>query len=607
MLDIDSFGVSVLPTLRKVIDEAVTFDGCWRERAFLTLIPLFHMNHLYSRASWVLYLPLLLSPARAAFSQTPTITSVVPQANARAALRTAPLTVTFSHSLTAASAGALQVFSNQRGGRRTGPTPAVVSGNTLSFAPSLYAFMPGETVQYTVTTAASNGAALARPRVGQFTTAVGGTGTGTFVTGSELVTTSDTRTAAMGDVDGDGDLDLLVANNGRFGGAGTVSVLLNNGAGTYASGQTVTVGLSASALVLGDVDGDGDLDLLLSNNANNTVSVRLNDGSGAFSGTQELTVDGAPVGMALGDLDGDGDLDLIVSNYGLYWVSVRFNNGAGLFSGNQNVPVESDPQGVALDDVDGDGDLDLLAANSAVSTVSVRLNNGSGSFGGTQNVSVGAAPLAVALGDLDGDGDVDLLSVNRNVRTVSVRFNNGGTFSGTQDLAVGNSPLSLAMGDVDGDGDLDVVTGNSFTPGSLSVRLNNGSGLFSGTQDVSVGINPRIVLLGDTDSDGDLDLVSASSNGGTLSVRLNGSTALSTSLPRNALGLEIFPVPAQEAVTLTGGTANTPVSVLDALGRMLCSTSTDANGTATLFLPHGTPTGVYLVRNSGQVLRLIVE
>ena len=140
------------------------------------------MRHSFPRASWALCTAWLLVPLGAARAQAPVFTSVIPMANARAAARNAPLTLTFSQPLTPASAGALKVFSSQRGGLRTrGTTPAVVSGNALSFAPTAYDFRPGETVQYTVTTAAAGtGGTLARGRVGQFTAAAGGSGGGNF-------------------------------------------------------------------------------------------------------------------------------------------------------------------------------------------------------------------------------------------------------------------------------------------------------------------------------------------------------------------------------------------------------------------------------------------
>jgi len=270
---------------------------------------------------------LLLASAGAVLAQVPVITSVIPMANARAAARSGSVTVNFSQPLTAASAGALKVFSAQRGGLRTrGTTPAVVSGNNLSFAPTAYDFRPGETVQYTVTTAAASaGRALAQARVGQFTSAVGGTGRGSFVGGSDVTANRVPSGVAMGDVDGDGALDLFIALRS----SGAVGVCLNNGSGGFGLQNNVRVGYMPYGVVLGDVDGDGDLDLLVAN-IDGTVSVRLNDGSGNFSGSQTVSVgSGGSGSIATGDVDGDGDLDLLAANGQSNTASIRLNGGTG--------------------------------------------------------------------------------------------------------------------------------------------------------------------------------------------------------------------------------------------------------------------------------------
>ncbi|QKG55050.1 LamG-like jellyroll fold domain-containing protein [Hymenobacter sp. BRD67] len=122
------------------------------------------------------------------------------------------------------------------------------------------------------------------------------------------------------------------------------------------------------------MDGDGDLDLLTANQAaTGSVSVRLNDGSGAFAGGADVPTGDNACMVALGDLDADGDLDLMAPSQSSV-VSVRFNDGSGAFSGGSDVPVTSSPQGVAVGDLDGDGDLDLAVPNTGSTTVSIRLN-----------------------------------------------------------------------------------------------------------------------------------------------------------------------------------------------------------------------------------------
>ena len=354
----------------------------------------------------------LLTPLGVALAQ-PVITSTAPVANTRSAVRTSPVVVTFSQTLTAGSEGALKVYSAQRGGLRSVTTPVVRSGSTLTFTPpAARPFMPGETVFSTVTRAAAgSGGNLATAKVYQFTTAVADAGSGIFGGGSDLAVGASPSSVAIGDVNGDGYLDMLAANQG-----GTVSVRLNNGSGGFSGSSDVAVGATPASVAVGDVDGDGDLDLLTANFNHGTVSVRLNDGNGTFSGGTDVAVvttpqPATPISVAVGDVDGDGDLDLLTANYYLGTVSVRLNNGSGAFSGTTDVAVGANPHSVAVGDVDGDGDLDVLTANYGANTVSVRLNNGSGTFNGGSDPAVGANPRSVAVGDVDGDGDLDGLLI----------------------------------------------------------------------------------------------------------------------------------------------------------------------------------------------------
>jgi len=470
----------------------------------------------------------------AAWGQAPVVTSTSPRANERAAPVSGPVTVRFSQLLTGGSGAALHIFSSQQGGRRTqAATPALVSGSALLFTPAT-PFRAGELVHYTVSQqAASASGALARPLVGQFTVATA-PATGLFVPGSDPAVGQGPVTVATGDVDGDGDLDLLTAN---FGGS-SVSVRLNNGQGVFGGGSTVALAGDVRSLALGDIDGDGDLDLLspdYSNGTGTTVNVRFNNGQGVFSGGQQVATGIGAYGVALGDVDGDGDLDMLATSTTISSgaVSVNLNNGQGVFTSYQTVPVGANSLNLVLGDVDNDGDLDLLTGNANANTVSVRLNNGQGMFGGGSTVPVAGPPITIALGDVDGDYDLDVLTANPFINgTVSVRLNNGqGGFGGGSEVPVGNTATNgcygVALGDVEGDGDLDLLAtdANGGGPSTVVVRLNDGRGQFGGSQNVAVGRAAQSVAVGDVDGDGDLDLLVANGNDNTVSVRLNGGTA----------------------------------------------------------------------------------
>ncbi|HEX8350777.1 MAG TPA: Ig-like domain-containing protein, partial [Hymenobacter sp.] len=251
-----------------------------------------------------------------AVSAQTSLISLSPARNAQSVPRTTAVTATFDEplSLEAAPQQALKIFSTQSTRKQAATT--TVSGNTIKLTPGSGAgFKPGETISATITTAVqgSSGQNLAKPQVFQFIAATSPS-TGTFNGDSELTVGNNTTNATLGDIDGDGDLDLLTAN---YNNKGTVTVRLNNGKGAFSGNQEVAVGPGPYQVVLGDVDGDGDLDLLTpnANTTINTVSVRLNDGKGTFGGTQEVKVGENPHAVALGDVDGDGDLDLLAANY----------------------------------------------------------------------------------------------------------------------------------------------------------------------------------------------------------------------------------------------------------------------------------------------------
>jgi uncharacterized delta-60 repeat protein len=238
-------------------------------------------------------------------------------------------------------------------------------------------------------------------------------GTGTFAVSSFNVTgITQCWHLTSADIDGDGDLDLLVANT-----TGTsVNILLNNGAGTFTPGTNPTVGSNPRCVAAADLDNDGDIDLAVGNNFGSTVSVLLNNGDGTFSAAPNITTAGAnPVFVAAGDLDGDGKLDLAVANSDLNTVQIFRNTGGGTFTSISNLPTFGTPPGpvfVSLADFDGNGTLDIATVNYGSTNMSFFRNNGSASFNNAVNYPAIIAPNFIAAGDFDGDGDLDWAVTN---------------------------------------------------------------------------------------------------------------------------------------------------------------------------------------------------
>ncbi|OUJ74711.1 hypothetical protein BXP70_08080 [Hymenobacter crusticola] len=533
-------------------------------------------------------------------AQTLAVAGLEPGRNALAAPCATSVVVRFQQALHTglATQQALHVFGGVASGKKAGT--GVVSGSTLSFKPST-SFSPGETVGITLTTAAqsSTGGALARPQVFQFTTATGH-GPGTFSGNQEVLLPSAPHNVVMGDVDSDGDLDLLTANPS----ANTVSVRLNDGRGVFSGNQTVAVGNQPDQVVLADVDSDGDLDLLTANYGvrlplPGSVSVRLNDGKGHFSAGSDVAVSANLTRLTTGDLDGDGDLDLVAASNSSTngTLTVHLNDGQGHF--NAGTVVGGPANDVVLGDVDADGDLDLLVTRADV--VTIRLNNGKASFPVVQTATVGGVATTLVLGDLDNDGDLDLLTSNNSSDfngTVSVRLNDGfGSFSGTQEVIVGAGP-SLKLGDIDGDGDLDLVTANygAGTGNTVSVRLNNGLGSFSGAQEVAVGTGAVGAALGDLDGDGDLDLATAISGSSAISVRFNQHLPAPTLLSAGPKAA----APVGGSISLKG-TYFTPTSTVTFGGVTATQVIVVSATQLTAVVPAGATTGVVRVANAAGV------
>jgi FG-GAP-like repeat/Bacterial Ig-like domain/Secretion system C-terminal sorting domain/FG-GAP repeat len=526
------------------------------------------------------------------------VTSFSPARNANNVPVGANVTTTFAQPLqaTAATRQALRVFSQQRGGQLADAQGGVatVSGNTLTFNPTTN-FKPGETLTVTTTPAATatSGDLLASGPVRQFTTATGGTGRGFFAqptTGAEASVGTTPRGVTAGDMDGDGDLDLLTANEG----ANTVSIRANNGAGGFAGTTDVNVGASPRGLAVGDMDNDGDLDLVTANPAANSVSVCLNAGNGTFGAPLIVSVGTSPQDVVLGDINGDGILDLLTADSGSTTVSVRLNIGGARFVATDNVNLGGSPNSLTLGDVNNDNSLDIVTVNRG-GYLNVFVNAGGGFFSTAPGGVLGGDPLRAVLGDLDGDGDLDLVTANSSANTISIRTNDGTGFfyfGSDQDLVVGTNVSSVALGDVDADGDLDLVATNVDASTATNWR-NDGLGSFGDAQTVALGLTPNSVALADVDADGDLDLLAANGGGGTVSVRLNQPPP-----PPVLTALNPTTGPAGSVVTLTG-TNFTWATGVSFNGTAATTFTVSSATTITATVPMGATTGNVIVMSPG--------
>jgi hypothetical protein len=205
-----------------------------------------------------------------------------------------------------------------------------------------------------------------------------GDGTGSFGAIADFGGNGDARSPVVADFNGDGKLDVAVAINNEVGRdfhTGTrISVLLGDGTGRFGAPTYFTVGIGPISMAGGDLNGDGKLDLVVANGTSNNVSVLLGDGLGGFGAATNLALQGFPNSVRLGDLNGDSKLDLVVSSGVSGSVSVLLGNGGGEFSLPTEFAVGTGPVSVVLGDFNGDSKKDIAIANFGSDDVSILIN-----------------------------------------------------------------------------------------------------------------------------------------------------------------------------------------------------------------------------------------
>ncbi len=292
--------------------------------------------------------------------------------------------------------------------------------------------------------------------------------------------------------------DLIVANSAD----NTVSVLLGNGDGTFASQVTYATGTDPVSIATGQFN-DGSTatnvddfpDIAVANKAANTISILLGaaDGDGTFQPKTDIPTGRAPVSVVSAnfhDLNGvSGAVDLAVANQADNTISIFQGNGDGTFKAPTLIalPAGFEPTSLAVADLNGDGHQDLVVADQGNNTFSVLLGNGNGTFQTRKDYPTGTAPVYVALGDFNEDGALDIATANNTANTVSIYYNQisnqnipTGTFLAgtTRDFPAGNGPTSIAVADYNLDGFADLVVSDE-TDNAISVILNLGGQQFA--------------------------------------------------------------------------------------------------------------------------------
>ena len=433
----------------------------------------------------------------------------------------ANLTATFSDNMLIGAAGTYVVHGSQTG-NRTGSGAYGGGGSTaLSFNPTTD-FNAGEEVEVTLTTGLQNTSVVALPAslVWKFLAAAGAGGDL-----SQLGTVGNTNdfanTVKFGDMNGDGNLDLVLGNNGTN---DQNEVHINNGSGGLATSVNVGPGTDETVTIaLGDLDGDGDLDVVVGNQGAGTQNVAyFNDGNATpgfatsvnFGPGNDRTQE-----IKLGDMDGDGDLDLVVGNAAGEQNVVYFNDGTGpppAFGVSSNFGTAGNSYGIGVGDFDNNGTLDIAVGNRGGQNV-VHLNDGTGTFVADVNFGTGTENTEdLAVGDMDGDGDLDIICGNAGPQNV-VYLNDGNPtpgFGTSVNFGTGTDfTTAIAVGDMDGDTDLDIVTVNDGEQNAVYFNDGNATPGFGTSKDFGTANSFSITTdLGDVDGDSSLDIVQGGTN-----------------------------------------------------------------------------------------------
>lgn len=290
------------------------------------------------------------------------------------------------------------------------------------------------------------------------------------------------------DFNGDGIFDIVATDSDRdnplTSNIGKVSVLLGTGNGGFSAPQILSSGPWLKSVAVGDFNGDGKSDLVVASFDNNAISIFNGGDNGVFSNGTPFAVGIRPLSIAVGSFNGNSKFDLAVVNLESSNISIILDGGANTIV----LPAGLHPTSIAIDDFDGDNKTDLAVTSWENNNVSILFGNGDGNFSRTKTVGLGEGigSYSVKTGDFNGDGKADLAVAKFNSNEISVVLGNGnGEFDAPTIFSLG-TPRStgsfnlvellkrftpLTVGDFNGDGRSDLAVAN-FDNNNVSVLLN---------------------------------------------------------------------------------------------------------------------------------------
>ncbi|MEX2484103.1 MAG: FG-GAP-like repeat-containing protein, partial [Brumimicrobium sp.] len=348
-----------------------------------------------------------------------------------------------------------------------------------------------------------------------------GDGTGSFAAPVDYVTGTGCYSVVLGDMDGDTNLDIVTVNEDDD----NVSILTNDGSGNFSAPANFPAGDGPMTLRIDDFDNDLNLDVVAVNSQDNTLSVLLGNGDGTLQVQSVVGAINSPRNLITGDFNGDSNSDVIISCLIGQVMPVYLGDGTGVFENGNSFPAGNDPNSIYSADFNNDGNEDIVVVNSADNTATVHHGDGSGEadlfvLGTTLNT--GNNPTSVVGADLDNDGFEDIIVTNYADDNVSVFMNSAGGFGAPTTFNSSATPIRIKKGDINNDGDPDIIVLNENN--QLSVLIGDGAGGLSAPTTHATGNVPLGIDVGDVNNDNFDDVVVANSADDNVSIYTNDGT-----------------------------------------------------------------------------------
>lgn len=372
-------------------------------------------------------------------------------------------------------------------------------------------------------------------------------GASTFNSGITFSTNYYPRHVISGDLDGDGEQDLVVSSEGTS----SVQIYRNNhvsgqsfSSSSLTLSQTYTLSNVSSQSVLGDLDGDGKLDIVVFVSGANQISIFRNistNGNISFASRIDLSSTAPIRHGALADVDNDGKLDIVATHAGLNYISIYKNNSlSGAlnttdFSNRTSVTSPTNLVFIKPCDLDNDGRVDFVAGNSSSANFTV-MRNATGVIGSSMftNFNIYTASTIssfINIADMDNDGKQDIIATCNSLSRLSVFRNvySGGTLSASSfatavNITTNTAAFTTSIADINGDNKLDIVSGNTSSTGYVAIIKNNsttGSLSFDLSYVYSGFYNVGCVETADLNMDGKQDIIAVNSGNNNFSILIN--------------------------------------------------------------------------------------